>query len=69
MIFLNGIYRVGDRIEMNQKFGDVIDIGLLYTTLMETREWVSGDQVTGRLAIVPNGGVLNGNCPELYKRL
>jgi small-conductance mechanosensitive channel len=26
---------------------------------METREWVSGDQVTGRLAIVPNGGVLN----------
>jgi small-conductance mechanosensitive channel len=59
MIFLNGIYRVGDRIEINQKSGDVIDIGLLYTTLMETREWVSGDQVTGRLAIVPNGGVLN----------
>jgi small-conductance mechanosensitive channel len=60
MIFLNGIYRVGDRIELNQKFGDVIDIGILYTTLMETREWVSGDQVTGRLTIVPNGGVLNG---------
>jgi small-conductance mechanosensitive channel len=60
MIFLNGIYRVGDRIEINQKFGDVIDIGILYTTLMETREWVSGDQVTGRLTTVPNGGVLNG---------
>jgi small-conductance mechanosensitive channel len=29
MIFLNGIYRVGDRIEINQKSGDVIDIGLL----------------------------------------
>jgi small-conductance mechanosensitive channel len=27
---------------------------------METREWVSGDQVTGRLTIVPNGLVLNG---------
>jgi small-conductance mechanosensitive channel len=60
MIFLNGIYHVGDRIEFNQKFGDVIDIGILYTTLMETREWVSGDQVTGRLTIVPNGGVLTG---------
>lgn len=60
MIFLNGIYHVGDRIEFNQKFGDVIDIGILYTTLMETREWVSGDQVTGRLTIMPNGGVLTG---------
>ena len=60
MIVINGIYSVGDRIEINQKFGDVIDIGLLYTTLMETREWVSGDQVTGRLTIIPNGVVLNG---------
>jgi small-conductance mechanosensitive channel len=60
MIFLNGIYRVGDRVELNGKFGDVIDISLFYTTLMETREWVSGDQVTGRLTTVPNGIVLNG---------
>ncbi len=60
MIVINGIYSVGDRIEINQKFGDVIDIGLLYTTLMETREWVAGDQATGRLTIVPNGVVLNG---------
>ena len=60
MIFLNGIYHVGDRIEFNHKFGDVIDIGILYTTLMETREWVSGDQETGRLTIMPNGGVLTG---------
>ncbi len=58
MIFLNGIYHVGDRIELNQKYGDVIDIDVLYTTLMETGEWVSGDQVTGRLTIIPNGGIL-----------
>ena len=60
MIVINGLYSVGDRIEINQKFGDVIDIGLLYTTLMETREWVAGDQVTGRLTTVPNGVVLAG---------
>jgi small-conductance mechanosensitive channel len=60
MIFINGIFRVGDRIEFNDKFGDVIDVGLLYTTLMEIRGWVSGDQVTGRLTIVPNGGILVG---------
>ena len=60
MIFLNGLYRAGDRIEIGQKFGDVIDIGIFYTTLMETREWVAGDQVTGRLTLIPNGSVLTG---------
>lgn len=67
MILINGIYRVGDRIEINERFGDVIDISIFYTTLMETREWVSGDQVTGRLTIVPNGLVLNGSV-ENYSR-
>lgn len=60
MIFINGLYRVGDRIEINQKFGDVIDVGVFYTTLMEMREWVSGDQNTGRLTILPNGVLLTG---------
>jgi small-conductance mechanosensitive channel len=48
LIFVTGIYRVGDRIELNAKIGDVIDIGILYTTLLELREWVAGDQATGR---------------------
>jgi len=59
-IFLTGIYRVGDRIEINSKYGDVIDIGIFYTTLLELREWVSGDQATGRLTTIPNGYVLSG---------
>ena len=58
-IFLTGTYRVGDRIEINSKFGDVIDIGIFYTTLMEIKEWVAGDQATGRLTIIPNGYVLS----------
>jgi len=57
-IFVGGVYRVGDRIEVNAKFGDVIDIGILYTTLMEIRDWVPGDQPTGRLATIPNSCVL-----------
>ncbi|UCE80302.1 MAG: mechanosensitive ion channel [Methanobacteriota archaeon] len=55
LIFSSGTYRVGDRIEIDSKFGDVIDIGLMYTTLLELREWVEGDQATGRLTILPNG--------------
>ena len=57
-IFLTGIYHVGDRIEINAKSGDVIDIGILYTTLLEINDWVPGDQATGRLSIIPNGYVL-----------
>jgi small-conductance mechanosensitive channel len=60
LIFVTGIYRVGDRIELNAKIGDVIDIGILYTTLLELREWVAGDQATGRLTVMPNGFVLGG---------
>lgn len=60
LLFISGSYRVGDRIELDGKYGDVIDIGILNTTLMETRNWVSGDQVTGRLTIIPNGVVLAG---------
>ena len=58
MIFTAGSYRIGDRIEVNGKFGDVIDIGMMYTTLMEIKEWVGGDQPSGRLSIMPNGYVL-----------
>lgn len=67
IIFVTGIYRVGDRIEINQKVGDVIDIGILYTTLLELKEWVAGDQATGRLTIIPNGYVLSGTINNYTK--
>jgi len=58
-IFLGGIYRVGNRIEINNVIGDVIDIGLFNTTLLEVRNWIAADQATGRIVSVPNGAVLN----------
>jgi len=60
IIFITGTYRIGDRIEVNEKIGDVIDIGIFYTTLLETNEWIKGDQATGRLSIIPNNLVLSG---------
>ncbi|MCB0720021.1 MAG: mechanosensitive ion channel family protein [Bacteroidetes bacterium] len=47
-------YRIGDRIEMNDVRGDVIDIRMLRTTLMEIGGWVDGDQSTGRIVHIPN---------------
>jgi small-conductance mechanosensitive channel len=67
IIFVTGIYHVGDRIEINQKYGDVIDIGILYTTLLELKEWVAGDQATGRLSVIPNGIVLSGTVNNYTK--
>ncbi|WP_230740568.1 mechanosensitive ion channel family protein [Methanooceanicella nereidis] len=59
ILFATGIYRVGDRIEVNSRYGDVIDIGILYTTLMEIKEWVAGDQPSGRLTVIPNSYVIS----------
>jgi small-conductance mechanosensitive channel len=53
-------YTTGDRIEINGVQGDVIDIRLLQTILMEIRGWVDADQSTGRIANVPNGAVFLG---------
>jgi small-conductance mechanosensitive channel len=59
VIFTVGLYRIGDRVQVGTKYGDVIDIGVFYTTLMEIREWVAGDQPSGRLSIMPNSFVLS----------
>jgi small-conductance mechanosensitive channel len=59
LIIISGYYFVGDRISIDDKSGDVMDIGIFNTTLMEIRGWVGGDQPSGRLLIIPNGLVLN----------
>jgi len=66
-IFSTGLYRVGDRVEINGKIGDIIDIGVLYTTIMEIGEWVDGNQATGRLTIIPNSNVLTNNVNNFTK--
>src|ERR1700720_923202 len=55
------LYTVGDRVQIGDIRGDVIDIGLLRTTLMETGNWVSRDLYNGRIARIPNSTVLKGS--------
>ena len=47
-------YQTGDRIQMGNTKGDVIDISMFHTTMMEVGNWVDADQSTGRIAICPN---------------
>ena len=48
-------FAVGDRIQIGEHAGDVIDISLFQFTLVEIGKWVDADQSTGRLLHVPNG--------------
>lgn len=48
-------FRVGDRIEINQLAGDVIDIHIFRFTILELGNWVKADQTTGRIIHIPNG--------------
>ncbi len=46
--------RVGDRIEISNIQGDVVDISPLYIALLEIGNWVEASQSTGRLVFIPN---------------
>lgn len=47
-------FKVGQRIELNDIIGDVIDISPISFTLLEVRNWLSSDSNTGRVIKVPN---------------
>jgi len=51
-------YQVGDRVRLGGSKGDVIDIGILRTTIMEIGEWVDGDLYNGRIVRIANSFVL-----------
>ncbi len=51
-------YDVGDRIEIDGEAGDVIDVEIFYTKIMEIGQWTSYDQFTGRIKTIPNSMVL-----------
>ena len=48
------LYDVGDRVQVGGIKGDVIDVGVLRTTLMECGGWINGDQYNGRVVRVAN---------------
>lgn len=75
-ITFSSFYRVGDRIKIGSITGDVIDIGILRTTLMECGEWVKSDLYTGRIVRVANSFVFkdpvynySGEFPFLWDEI
>ena len=52
-----GFCKTGDRVQLGGIKSDVIDAGILRTTMMECREWAKGDQYNGRVVRVANSFV------------
>ncbi len=52
-------FGVGDRIQIGDYKGDVIDQRIFMFTIMEIGNWVDAEQSTGRVIHVPNGKVFN----------
>ena len=56
-IISSNIYRIGDRVRIGDVIGDVMDVSILRTTVMEIGEWVHADQYTGRIVTIANRAV------------
>ncbi len=60
-------FAVGDRIQIGDQAGDVIDLRIFQFTLMEIGGWVAADQSTGRVIHVPNGKVFTDTVANYSK--
>lgn len=58
-IIIRQPFTVGDRIEIQNMKGDVIDVGVFHFTILEIENWVKAEQSTGRMINIPNGLVLS----------
>ena len=58
-IFLRRPFNVGDRIQIGEHAGDVIDARIFQFTLLEIGNWVDAEQSTGRMIHIPNRKVFS----------
>ena len=75
-ILFGGFYKTGDRVQLGGVKGDVMDIGVLRTTIMETGQWVDGDLYNGRIVLITNSYVFkepvfnySGDFPFLWDEI
>lgn len=50
-------FTLGDRVQIGEHKGDVIDIRLFQFTILEIGNWVNAEQSTGRIIHLPNGTI------------
>ena len=57
LIIFKRPFSVGDRVEIGSVKGDVIDVRMFQTALLEVGNWVGAEQSTGRVVHIPNSSV------------
>ncbi len=62
-----GLYKLGDRIEMNNSKGYVVEITPMNTTIREFGGALYGDSFTGRYVTIPHSQILKGNVCNYTK--
>ena len=60
-------FDVGDRIQIGEHSGDVIDQRIFQFTILEIGKWVDADQSTGRIIHIPNGKVFTEDVANYTK--
>ncbi len=50
-------FYAGDRIQIGEHRGDVVDVRLFQFSILEVGNWVEAEQFTGRIIHIPNGKV------------
>jgi small-conductance mechanosensitive channel len=75
-IMFGGFYKTGDRVQLGGIKGDVMDIGVLRTTVMEIGQWVDGDLYNGRIVLIANSFIFkepvfnySGDFPFLWDEI
>lgn len=56
-IMIRKPFKVGDRIQVGEMKGDVIDVRIFQFSVIEIGNWVDADQSTGRIIHIPNSKV------------
>jgi small-conductance mechanosensitive channel len=59
-------FKVGDRVEIGDIAGDVIDIRIFQFSLIEIGNWVDADQSTGRIVHMPNSKILREHLANYH---
>ena len=67
VIIVRRPFDIGDRIQFGEVGGDVIDIGVFHTSLLEIGNWVASDQSTGRMVLCPNSDLFTGRLYNYTK--
>ena len=75
-IMITGVVGVGQRVKIGAVKGDIIDIGVMSTVIMEVGDWIDGDLYNGRIVTVANSFVFkedihnySGEYPFLWDEI